>query len=712
MLFFNKLHQIRFWQIVILLGFILVGNPSKVFAQDRDSTEVEPDLESVLEDANDSEGIQEGLLEILTELKENPLEINSATAAEFAQIPYLGAVLAQAIVAYRDLNGPYNAIPELQNVQGMTFEIFLNIRPYITIGEKLETGRKTPPKYPLVPSFKTVTQGMRYDLIQRSSRRLDLGPGYDPEKEGTRYLGSPYRMVTRFKASYRRNVSIALTADKDPGESFAWKPDQKTYGYDYIAGHVAIRNMGRIRSLVIGDFVTAFGQGVAQWRGSGFGKGTETTRSIIRRGGGILAYSSTDENRFFRGIGATIALTPNINLSAFGSIRNRDASATPDSLSEEEQAVFSIYESGYHRTETELAKKGSLNEKTVGGALEWKHKKGMIGGTGYYVQFGQPFSQNDDAYKYFSFTGKESSQFSLYFNQTLGKLYGFGEISRDGNGTLGGLGGIFFRMNPGVETLVLVRHFSPQFNSIYGYAFGERAGETNNEKGIYTGLKIKLNRNWTASAYFDQFEFPWLRFGVYRPTKGYEALVKLDYVPRRWLKTYLQFKTETKEEATKIPSGRNQLLPGIAPQNRQTARLNLEYDFSKTLRTRSRLDVSHYKFDQEPSAFGFLMYQDARWVVTPKVQVDARLAMFQTDNYDARVYSFENDALYVLSNPSFSGLGQRAYILLKITPFEGIDLWFKYGSTRYEHRNTVSSGLDEVAGNRLRDVNAQIRWRF
>ncbi|MBL7978859.1 MAG: helix-hairpin-helix domain-containing protein [Bacteroidetes Order II. Incertae sedis bacterium] len=695
-----------------LLGMVCFTFTAQSWAQDRDTTQVDPDVESVLEDANDAEGIQEGLLEILTELQENPLEINSASAADFAQIPYLGAVLAQAIVSYRDVNGPFSSIPELRNVPGLSAEILLNIRPYITIGEVLETRRKTPPKYPLVPSFQTITQGMRYDIIQRASRRLDLGPGYDPEKTGTRYLGSPYRMVTRFKATYRRNVSIALTADKDPGEAFQWDPNQKILGYDFLAGHVAIRNMGRIRSLVIGDFVTAFGQGVAQWRGSGFGKGTETTRSIIRRGGGVLPYSSTDENRFFRGVGATIALSPTLNLSAFGSIRDRDASVVPDSLSDEEREVFSIYDTGYHRTESELEKKGTLNEKTLGGALEWKYKKGMVGATGYYVLFDQPFATKDNAYQYFAFTGKETTQFSLYFNQTIGKIYGFGELSRDGDGTFGGLGGIFFRMSPGVETLVLARNFAPQFNSLYGYAFGERAGETNNEKGIYTGLKIRLNRNWTASAYFDQFEFPWLRYNIYRPTKGYEALVKVDYQPRRWLRSYVQFKTETKEEATKIGIGRNQLLPGVAPQNRQTARLHLEYDFSKTLRTRTRLDVSHYQFDQQPSAFGFLMYQDARWIVTPKVQMDVRFAVFQTDNYDARVYSFENDALYVLSNPSFSGIGQRAYVLLKCSPLSGIDLWLKYGATRYEHRKTVSSGLDEVEGNRLRDVNVQIRWRF
>ena len=72
---------------------------AQILAQDRDTTQVDPDVESVLEDANDAEGIQEGLLETLTELQENPLEINSASAAELAQIPYLGAVLAQAIVS-------------------------------------------------------------------------------------------------------------------------------------------------------------------------------------------------------------------------------------------------------------------------------------------------------------------------------------------------------------------------------------------------------------------------------------------------------------------------------------------------------------------------------------------------------------------------------------------------------------------------------------
>lgn len=48
-----------------------------------------------------------------------PVNINTATAAELAELPGVGEVLAQRIVAYREANGPFASAEELLEVEGI-----------------------------------------------------------------------------------------------------------------------------------------------------------------------------------------------------------------------------------------------------------------------------------------------------------------------------------------------------------------------------------------------------------------------------------------------------------------------------------------------------------------------------------------------------------------------------------------------------------------
>ncbi|MBK7432664.1 MAG: helix-hairpin-helix domain-containing protein [Chitinophagaceae bacterium] len=61
------------------------------------------------------------------------LNINSATADELKQHPYIRYNLARAIVEYRNQHGNFSALSELKKIILVTDELFLKLSPYLTI---------------------------------------------------------------------------------------------------------------------------------------------------------------------------------------------------------------------------------------------------------------------------------------------------------------------------------------------------------------------------------------------------------------------------------------------------------------------------------------------------------------------------------------------------------------------------------------------------
>src|SRR5690606_8562632 len=163
-----------------------------------DTTEVPAEtLEALAEDG--AAGDPTVLLEALADLRANPLDVNAATAEELAQIPAFSPLLAQAIVAFRAVNGPFASLPEVQRVAGVTADVYLDARPYLRIGARVEGEAPRPSPYPLVPSVREVAGGLRYTLTQRVQRRLDTPAGFLGPDSARTFAGSPERLYTRLQ---------------------------------------------------------------------------------------------------------------------------------------------------------------------------------------------------------------------------------------------------------------------------------------------------------------------------------------------------------------------------------------------------------------------------------------------------------------------------------------------------------------------------------
>jgi competence protein ComEA len=62
------------------------------------------------------------------------VNINTATASELETLPGVGEVTAQRIIEYREANGPFESIEEIQEVSGIGPKTFAGMEEMITVG--------------------------------------------------------------------------------------------------------------------------------------------------------------------------------------------------------------------------------------------------------------------------------------------------------------------------------------------------------------------------------------------------------------------------------------------------------------------------------------------------------------------------------------------------------------------------------------------------
>lgn len=66
----------------------------------------------------------------------NLYDINSATAEQLQNIPGIGPVLAERILAYRQETGGFQSLTELKEVEGIGDATYQKIIPFLTLGEQ------------------------------------------------------------------------------------------------------------------------------------------------------------------------------------------------------------------------------------------------------------------------------------------------------------------------------------------------------------------------------------------------------------------------------------------------------------------------------------------------------------------------------------------------------------------------------------------------
>lgn len=691
--------------LFLLLSVGLVAQVDTSETIDTDS-ETQILIENLVEDADAQEFNFDTEFERLEVYRRNQIDINKATREELTAFGLLSALQIQALINYRQRFGQIYSIYELQGVPAFDQNTIFKVLPYLTL-EATQSMRKF--------NWKNAFKYGRNQVFLRYQRVLENMDGYiaDDSLSSPEFQGNPDKVYLRYRMSYKNRMSFGLTLEKDQGEQYLTQFSQNNQVKlpDYYSAHFYLRDLNKwLKAVAIGDYQVFFGQGLTIWGGFGIRKGAATL-NIKRLSNTIRPYTSVNEALFMRGAAATFG-GEKWEASIFASHRFRDANVAQadtleDGVSFDVLQVSSLQETGFHRTENELADKNSVQQTTTGANLQYRGETWKIGANLVYNRLNDSLLRNGQLYQQYAFNGQSLLNGSIDYAMAYRNLQLFGETAVSDNGGIATMNGLFAALDQRVSVALLHRYYDKKYQTLTGNAFAE-GSRPNNEAGFYTGLNASLGSGLTFSGYFDVFRFPWLRSNIDAPSRGYEYFMRLDYRPSYNWGLYVQYRLEEKQgnrSANETP------IDYLIYKKRQNLRLHFRYRVNREFELRSRAEVSFFK-DQEQSK-GFMMYQDLVW--SPRsvpFKAQMRLAIFDTEDYDTRIYAYENDMLYVFSVPAYYGRGTRFYLNMSYKVNRAVSLWLRYSQTYFADRDVISSGNNEIEGNTRSEIKAQIRVKF
>jgi len=692
---------------LILLGLIL--NLNSVHAQLRDTTKEGSidgnTLEDIIEQNDSEEFDDDTYLEDLLQARSNKLNINLATWEELEELGLLNDIQIRNIIYYREYFGTFKSPYELLGIEELTYEEVERLLPYLVFGE---TAARAKPLKEMFRDGKHTTF-LRYQQVIEEKKGFTPPDTSSDGSLSSRYLGIKPRFYSRYRFQYGTDLSIGVTAEQDPGEPFK-HPKQKI-GVDYLSGHFFIKNRGVIKRLVVGDYEVNFGQGLFLNQSYGSRK-TSEVHNIKKRRIPFKPHTSANEVEFSRGLAIELQLAESWSIALFGSYRKIDGNATlVDSTLDAIgiSSFSSIQTSGLHRTESELEDKAIIGTGSTGATIAYSGQKVRLAANASYFKFASPLERDLQLYNQFDFNGDQLINASLDYQYLNKNMSLFGEIAFSDNGGWGMLNGGNFHLPNSVKLTLAHRYYAKDYQTLFAEAFAEGSRPVN-ENGLYFGLSFSPFKYAEWKSYVDVYKHPWLRFGVDGPSYGVDMLSMFTYRPRYDMTFYVRGRFERKLDNAPDNETATDYLVSTVKSN---FRLNYTYRPDYNLSLQTRLEFSWFNDGVNETAKGFMFMQDIKYSFDRiPLTLYGRYALYQTDTYDARIYAYESDLLYVFSVPAYYGRGSRYYLMAKIRANRHLHFWVRWSQSIWTDRQTVSSGLEEIGNNTKSEIKVQALIKF
>lgn len=638
---------------VILFCFVIAN----LHAQDQQISRLLEDQIMASEGNEQEEDVQ-----LLDGYQRRKLDINLATPEDLAVFPFWNPLLSEQLERYRKLLGNIEHVLELQAVPGFTPDIIRKLVPYITVIQQESLQESV---------LKSLQKSNQMVLVRTSLMTTNFDTS----------AFNPY-MLLRYQLQ-STHLSFGLLTEKDNGESFF----QSQKGISFLSNYLSFQQLGRVKKLILGDYIVSIGQGLILWQGRPVRK-TSLPMLIKREAMLLQPYRSTDENRYMHGI-ALEAKFGRLGIMGFISKNALDATVKEDSL-QQMHFITAFSNTGLHRSETELKGKNAVIVHSGGIVLNYTSSRYNIGYGVVQHHLSIPIFREYLPYNLYALYGKHWMSQGVHYSTTRRNVHFFGEIAVDGPLHWASVHGLLLSLDPKLDISLLYRKIDKEYRSFLSNAFTEGT-EPNNEEGIYMGMMFKLDAKVSLGMYVDYYRFPWLRYGINKAGWGQDNMMIFTWKPSKPTEIYFRLKNEQK--VANISSGLVMLPVGLVQTT--SGRFHVEHQFSLQTSWRMRMEYSLYTVDGIKST-GMVTYSDFFWKWPRRsVQFNGRVMLFDTMDYNSRIYAFENDLAFSSSIPSFYGRGIKTYINCRIGIAKRCNIYFKYGlmNKREEISSTIRMEL-------------------
>lgn len=632
------------------------------------------------------------------------ININKADEEDLKKLQ-LNEIQIQNLQKYIEEYGELTSIYEMNLIEGFDSLLLKSIEPFI----KFELNTEL---YPI--TLENIKFKGRHTILMREQRILEHQKGYDfaetdpdsinqsPAIEPNTFVGSPDKIMFKYAYNYYNRLRFGVTLEKDAGESLK-------KGFDFAGIHLSYRSQGWVRRFLAGDYNVHFGQGLTI--GTGFNQVTDPfTGGYNNSASSISPSTAANEGIALRGIAVKLAPLRHSDFTFFYSIRKLDATSY-DSIrmvSEDgfyyENAIKTIIETGLHRTEKEISLKGRLGQSVIGGNFSSRYKIFRIGATATFTSFDQYLKKNQTTDQLFKFSGKNLINYGADLSIVIKSLLVFSEISGSNNGSKAFIGGLRSISTGDYGFTLFFRHYDKNYQNFFSSSWSQNS-DCSNETGFYNAIWLKLRTRWMVSAGADIFTFPWLKYRADAPTAGREFFIRSDIgfnsgsaITVKYIINEKSLNNSSHENMLNYPSCRV----------KHDLRIDLSYSALESLSFKNRLEFNFNKTVQGVTK-GFMIFHDVEYHNEGvPVKLNFRYLLFDTDDFENRFFTYENDLLYAWSVPSFSGKGSRFYAMVKFEVNRHAAVWLKYGITTYYDRTTVGTGNEESTGSKRSEFKCQV----
>lgn len=237
-----------------------------------------------------------------------------------------------------------------------------------------------------------------------------------------------------------------------------------------------------------------------------------------------------------------------------------------------------------------------------------------------------------------------------------GKVDIWGELatSQGNQWGIGGIAGIRYTPISDINLLAIYRYYSPYFDNIYANALCSWT-RMRDEHGGYFGVEYNRLKNWQLSAFGDVWK------------SGFETMAQADFIPQKDYRMHTRFRVKRKDE-----------------KDIYSLRWNMVYEFGQW-KMKTQADGNLVQTNNALT-YGWSLLQDVEYRFSQvPIVLQLRAQAFDAQEWNNRVYIYENDVLYAYAIPFVYGLGGRFWLNARYKINDIFSLYLRVSETIYQN---------------------------